>query len=74
MKKKYAALVLGLAISMTGTSVYAAVLATDGTVYVEGESSYTVTVDSYSDSADLSGASTVSQWSDYEVEKPAELA
>ena len=47
---------------------------TDGTVYVEGESSYTVTVDSYSDSADLSGASTVSQWSDYEVEKPAELA
>ena len=47
---------------------------TDGTVYVEGESSYTVTVESYSDSADLSGASTVSQWSDYEVEKPAELA
>ena len=47
---------------------------TDGTVYVEGESSYTVTVDSYSDNADLSGASTVSQWSDYEVEKPAELA
>lgn len=47
---------------------------TDGTVYVEGESSYTVTVDSYSDSADLSGASDVSQWSDYETEKPEELA
>ena len=47
---------------------------TDGTVYVEGESSYTVTVDSYSDSADLSGASSVTQWSDYEVEKPEELA
>ena len=46
----------------------------DGTVYVEGESSYTVTVDSYSDSADLSGASAVSQWSDYEAEKPEELA
>ena len=47
---------------------------TDGTVYVEGESSYTVTVDSYSDNADLSGASSTTQWSDYEVEKPEELA
>ena len=47
---------------------------TDGTIYVEGESSYTVTVDSYSDSADLSGLSSVTQWSDYEVEKPEELA
>ena len=47
---------------------------TDGTVYVEGESSYTVTVDSYSDKADLSGASSTTQWSDYEVEKPEELA
>lgn len=41
---------------------------TDGTVYVEGESDYTVTVDSYSDKADLSGASSTSQWSDYEVD------
>lgn len=47
---------------------------TDGTVYVEGESSYTVTVDSYSDKADLSGASSMTEWSDYEVEKPEELA
>ena len=47
---------------------------TDGTVYVEGESDYTVTVDSYSDKADLSGASDTTQWSDYEVEKPEELA
>ena len=46
----------------------------DGTVYVEGESSYTVTVDSYSDNADLSGASSATQWTDYEVEKPEELA
>ena len=46
----------------------------DGTVYVEGESSYTVTVDSYSDNADLSGASSTTQWTDYEVEKPEELA
>ena len=36
----------------------------DGTVYVEGESDYTVTVDSYSDQADLSGASSTSQGSE----------
>lgn len=47
---------------------------TDGTVYVEGESSYTITVESYSDSADLSGASTSDTFADYEVEKPEELA
>ena len=47
---------------------------TDGTVYVEGESDYTITVNSYSDKADLSGASSTTQWSDYEVEKSEELA
>ena len=47
---------------------------TDGTVYVEGESDYTITVNSYSDKTDLSGASSTTQWSDYEVEKPEELA
>lgn len=31
---------------------------TDGTVYVKGDGSYTITVTSYEDSADLSGAST----------------
>lgn len=46
----------------------------DGTVYVEGTGSYTVTVESYSDSADLSGLSEVTQWSDYQVEKPEALA
>ena len=46
---------------------------TDGTVYVEGDSSYTITVTSYEDSADLSGASTTTSWSAYETEKPAEL-
>lgn len=45
----------------------------DGTVYVEGTSDYTITVESYSDSADVSGASTLTSWSDYEVEKPDEL-
>ncbi len=47
---------------------------TDGTVYVKGTSSYTITVDSYETSVNLSGASTTSSWSDYEVAKPAELS
>lgn len=46
---------------------------TDGTVYVEGDSEYTITVESYKDSADISGASATTNWSDYEVERPAEL-
>lgn len=46
---------------------------TDGTVYVEGDSEYTVTVESYKDSADVNGASATTKWSDYEVERPAEL-
>ena len=47
---------------------------TDGTVYVKGTSSYTITVDSYQTSVDLSGAATTTSWSDYEVAKPAELS
>ena len=62
----------GVIVDADGNTV--TVKGTDGTVYVEGESDYTVTVDSYSDKADLSGASSTSQWSDYEVEKPEELA
>lgn len=46
---------------------------TDGTVYVKGDGSYTITVTSYEDSADLSEASTTTSWSAYETEKPAEL-
>lgn len=45
----------------------------DGTVYVEGTSDYTITVSSYSDAGDVSGASTSSEWSAYSVEKPAQL-
>ncbi len=41
---------------------------TDGTVYVEGDSEYTVTTGSYSDSADLSGASVTDSWEDHAVE------
>ena len=46
---------------------------TDGTVYVEGDSQYTITTGSYSDSADLSGATTLQDWSGYQTEKPSEL-
>lgn len=46
---------------------------TDGTVYVEGDSDYTITVDEYEDTADTSGSDTVASWSDYEVEKPDTL-
>ena len=50
------------------------VVGTDGTVYVEGTSPYTITADSFSDTADLSGASEADSWENYAVERPAELA
>ena len=46
---------------------------TDGTVYVQGTSQYTVTVGSYDTKGDVSGASAVSSWSDYEVEEPEQV-
>lgn len=46
---------------------------TDGTVYREGAGSCTITVDSYSEDADLSGAANAGQWSNYQAEKPEEL-
>ena len=42
---------------------------TDGTVYVKGDSEYTITVKEYKDSADLKGASSISSWSQYQTEK-----
>ena len=50
------------------------IVGTDGTVYAEGTGAYTVTVDSYTDSADLSGASAAESWESFAAEKPAELA
>ena len=47
---------------------------TDGTVYVEGDSQYTITTDSYSDSADQSGATALQSWSGYQTEKPSTLS
>ena len=46
---------------------------TDGTVYVEGDSEYTITTGSYSDSADLSEATAIQDQSAYTVEKPEQL-
>ncbi|MBS5324685.1 MAG: hypothetical protein KHY34_13520 [Lachnospiraceae bacterium] len=46
----------------------------DGTVYAEGTSEYTITVDKYEKTADLSGCSQATQWSDYETEKPEQLS
>ena len=46
---------------------------TDGTVYVEGDSEYTITVESYDTDGNVSGAASASDWSDYEVTKPEEL-
>lgn len=40
----------------------------DGTVYVSGTSKYTITIDEYSTSVDISNASECSSWSDYEVD------
>ena len=45
----------------------------DGTVYVDGTSDYTITVNSYKTTVDASGASATTSWSDYEVERPSGL-
>lgn len=46
------------------------IVGTDGTVYVEGTSSYTITVEKCSDSADFSGAAEADSWANHEVAKP----
>ena len=46
---------------------------TDGTVYVQGDSEYTITTGSYSDTVDLSGATSIDDQSAYTVEKPEQL-
>ena len=49
------------------------VVGTDGTTYVEGDSDYTITVDSYQDRADTSASTSIDDWSNYEVERPESL-
>ena len=50
------------------------IVGTDGTVYVEGTSSYTITVEKYSDSADFSGAAEADSWTNHAVAKLEEIA
>ena len=50
------------------------IVGTDGTVYAEGTSSYTITVEKYSDSADFSGAAEADSWTNHAVAKPEEIA
>lgn len=47
------------------------VVGTDGTVYMDGDSEWTVTVESYEDTADLSGAAASTTWNDYAVDQQA---
>jgi hypothetical protein len=49
------------------------IVGTDGTNYVTGSSAYTVTISSYSTSADFSGAVAEISYNDYKVEAPDEL-
>ena len=65
--------VTSLSVSGTITDAYGnsvSVVGTDGTVYVSGTSEYTITVESYSETADTSGASSVHSFSEYSVEEP----
>lgn len=50
------------------------IVGTDGTVYVEGTSSYTITVEKYSDSADFSGAAEADSRTNHAVAKPEKIA
>ena len=58
----------GTVVDADGNTV--SITGTDGTVYISGTSPYTITVQSYSTTPDLSGASTPDLWSDYEAVRP----
>ena len=58
----------GTIVDVDGKTI--SIVGTDGTTYVEGTSSYTITVEKYSDSADFSGAVEADSWTDHEVAKP----
>ena len=55
----------GTIVDAEGNSV--SVIGTDGTVYQEGTSAFTVTVESYSSEADISGASSPDSWDQYQM-------
>lgn len=45
----------------------------DGNILVEGDCNLTITVENYEEEVDMSGASALVEWSEYEVEKPSRL-
>ena len=51
------------------TGLLVTIQGSDGTVYVEGDSAYTITTDTYNTTADLSGAGTTDTWEAHEVEE-----
>ncbi|MDO4623633.1 MAG: hypothetical protein Q4B22_11850 [Eubacteriales bacterium] len=55
----------GSIVDESGSTV--SIVGTDGTVYVQGDSAYTITVSTYSDTADLSGASSADTWEEHAV-------
>lgn len=57
----------GTIVDNTGKTV--TIKGTDGTKFVTGDSDYTITVTAYSTTANLSKASTTSNWDDYKVEQ-----
>ena len=53
----------GQILDEAGRSV--SIVGTDGTVYVQGDSDYTVTVNSYTTEVDLSGAGVIDSYEDH---------
>ncbi len=62
----------GTIVDESGNTV--TVKGSDGTVFVEGDSDYTITADEYSDTADISGSASVDTWDNHGIEKPESLA
>lgn len=59
----------GSIVDVDGNAV--SIVGLDGTVYVEGASPIVVTVETYSNTTDLTGASALDSWEDFAVDKPA---
>lgn len=45
----------------------------DGKIYIEGDSDYIITVETYSDSVDLSQAAQLAAWTEYQMAKPSQF-
>ncbi len=56
-----------------GEGKQVSIVGKDGTVYVKGDSQYTITTSVYDTTADMSGAQAAGTFADYQVEQPEEL-